>query len=131
MQKKLLATLQKWGDYEAYGGAVAPTNFVPMKTPLAVEILRNWNLEKPPRFPLSVAHLLQTQLAEGRKIGMIIDLSNHETLYGGDLKELDVLYKRVPVRLIYIPRSSGSLLSSTSRIARKPFMTSCQSAAHS
>ena len=91
--------LQKWGDYQAYGDAVLPTNFVPMKTPLGSEILHNWNLEEPPLHPLSVDSLQQGQQSLGRRIGMIIDLSNHESLYSMDLKGADIQYQRVPVSL--------------------------------
>jgi len=76
---------------------VPPTKFVPMKTPLASEILLDWNLESPPRHPLTISLLQEDQECKGRRIGMIIDLSNHETLYGADLKEANILYERVPV----------------------------------
>ena len=89
--------MQKWGDYEALGDAVAPTKFVPMKTPLGSEILQDWNLEEPPKHPLTIALLQEDQGRKGRRIGMIIDLSNHETLYGADLKGSDIVYERVPV----------------------------------
>lgn len=92
-------SVQKWGDYEAYGDAVPPTRFVPMKTPLGSEILQNWNLVEPPRHPLSIASLLQSQEEKGRRIGLIVDLSNHETLYGVDLSGAGVQYERVPVSL--------------------------------
>ncbi len=66
-----------------------------MKTPLGSEILENWNLEEPPRHPLSIS-ILQRQLHD-KCIGMIIDLSNHDSLYGADLRETDIQYERVPV----------------------------------
>lgn len=87
--------LQKWGDYAAYGDAVVPTKFLPMKTPLGSEILENWNLEEPPRHPLSIS-ILQQQIHD-KRIGMIIDLSNHDSLYGADLRETGIQYERVPV----------------------------------
>jgi len=93
----VLQKLQKWGDYEAFGDVVPPTKFVPMKTPLASEILLDWNLESPPRHPLTISLLQEDQECKGRRIGMIIDLSNHETLYGADLKEANILYERVPL----------------------------------
>lgn len=93
----VLQKLQKWGDYSAYGETVAPTKFLPMKTPLGSEILLDWNLEEPPRHPLTISQLQEDQAKKGRKIGMIIDLSNHETLYGADLKESDIVYERVPL----------------------------------
>lgn len=90
-------SVQKWGDYDALGEAVAPTKFVPMKTPLGREILEDWNLEEPPRHPLSIAILQKQQTLHGKRIGMIIDLSNHDSLYGADLLETGIQYERVPV----------------------------------
>ena len=75
---------------------MTPTRFLPMKTPLGSEILENWNLEEPPRHPLSIS-ILQQQLHD-KHIGMIIDLSNHDSLYGADLRETGIQYERVPVR---------------------------------
>lgn len=103
--------LQKWGDYAAYGEAVVPTKFLPMKTPLGSEILENWNLEDPPRHPLSIS-ILQQQLCD-KRIGMIIDLSNHESLYGADLRETGILYERVPVSSSAMPQQSIDCLSSS------------------
>ena len=74
---------------------MTPTKFLPMKTPLGSEILENWNLEEPPRHPLSIS-ILQQQLQD-KHIGMIIDLSNHDSLYGADLRETGIQYERVPV----------------------------------
>ena len=76
---------------------MAPTKFVPMKTPLGSEILDNWNLEEPPQNPLTISILQKHQQIRGRRIGMIIDLSNHDSLYGIDLKETGIQYERVPV----------------------------------
>lgn len=90
--------MQKWGDYDAFGDAVSPTKFIPMKTPLGSEILENWNLEDPPRHPLTVAILQKQQSCLGRQVGMIIDLSNHDSLYGPDLIECGIQYERVPVK---------------------------------
>lgn len=69
------------------GTPVAPTNFIPCKMPLSAEILANWSLPEPPEHGLTVASLLTCQAAAGRRIGMILDLSNHATLYSQDLVE--------------------------------------------
>lgn len=92
--------LQKWGDYDAFGDAVAPTHFVPMKTPLGSEIIDNWDQDQPPRDPLTLDILVESQNRKARTLGMIIDLSNHETLYAADLKNHCIKYERVPVRTV-------------------------------
>ena len=56
-----------------------------MKTPMSSEIMSNWSLEEPPKHVLTVPSLLREESARGREIGLIIDLSNHETLYAEDL----------------------------------------------
>lgn len=81
----VLQKLQKWGDYEAYGDVVQPSLFIPMKTPLSQAILNEWSLPEDPRHSLTVSSLLQQQHFLHRQVGMIIDLSNHETLYADDL----------------------------------------------
>lgn len=81
----VLQKLQKWGDYEAYGEVVHPSLFIPMKTPLSKAILREWSLPEEPKHSLTVSSLLQQQHFLHRSIGLIIDLSNHETLYAEDL----------------------------------------------
>ena len=79
--------LEKWAALEAVGGPVAPTNFIPCKTPLSAEILATWSLPQPAEHPLTVASLLEGQAAAGRRVGMILDLSNHATLYRQDLTD--------------------------------------------
>ena len=79
--------LEKWAALEAVGGPVAPTSFIPCKTPLSAEILANWSLPQPAEHPLTVASLLEGQAAAGRRVGMILDLSNHATLYRQDLTD--------------------------------------------
>ena len=81
----VLQKLQKWGDYEAYGDVVQPALFIPMKTPLSQAILSEWSLPEAPKHSLTVTSLLQQQHFLQRQVGMIIDLSNHETLYAEDL----------------------------------------------
>jgi hypothetical protein len=65
-----------------------------MKTPLGVEILRSWSLTDPPKYRLTVVDLLADQTSKGRELGLIIDLSNHETLYASDIPP-GLLYEHV------------------------------------
>ncbi len=58
---------------------------LPTQTPLSDEILRCWSLPEAPRHRLTVDDLLLTQSRLGRRVGMILDLSNHDCLYTGDL----------------------------------------------
>lgn len=62
------------GDYESMGDPVGPTKFVPMKTPMSGEIISNWTIGDGPKHSLTVAELLSTQAARGRRVGLIIDL---------------------------------------------------------
>lgn len=48
-----------------------------MKTPLSHEILDNWQLPEAPRHRLTVSTLLEAQRAAGRRVGLLLDLSNH------------------------------------------------------
>lgn len=73
----VMTKLQKWGDYESFGEPVWPTNFIPMKTPLSHEILDNWQLPEAPKHRLTVSTLLEAEKAAGRRVGLLLDLSNH------------------------------------------------------
>jgi len=73
----VLTKLKKWADYESVGEPVGGTKFLPMKTPMSEEIVANWSLEHPPKNVLTVRGLVAGQAGLGRKVGMIIDLSNH------------------------------------------------------
>lgn len=85
------------GDYPAIGEPVAPTRFVPMKTPMSQEILESWSLPLPCRHPLTVQRLLQASADAGHPISAIIDLANHDCLYAADIPpELE----HVTVRLV-------------------------------
>ena len=81
----VLQKLQKWGDYEAFGDVVHPSLFIPMKTPLSQAILNAWSLPEKPKYSLTISSLLQQQRSLRRDIGLVIDLSNHETLYADDI----------------------------------------------
>ena len=74
----VLNKLQKWGDYASFGEPVAPSKFIPMKTPLSPTLLAD-----PAAFEnvLTLPAFLEAQLKLGRKVGLIIDLSNHDCLY--------------------------------------------------
>jgi hypothetical protein len=65
------------GDYESIGAPVGPTKLLPMKTPLSRDILADWQLPQPPRHSLTIEELLAGQAAAGRRVGCIVDLSNH------------------------------------------------------
>lgn len=96
----VLQKLQKWADYVSYGEPVQPTRFLPMKTPMSSEIIQNWSLDEPPRHVLTVQSLLKEQQEKSRTIGLIIDLSNHETLYAEDLQAVHGLqYSHIPVSM--------------------------------
>ncbi len=57
-----------------------------MKTPMSEEIIQNWSLEHPPKHVLTIRRLIESQEREhGRKVGLIIDLANHDCLYIDDL----------------------------------------------
>ena len=57
-----------------------------MKTPMSDETIQNWSLEHPPKHVLTIRRLIESQEREhGRKVGLIIDLANHDCLYIDDL----------------------------------------------
>jgi hypothetical protein len=64
---------------------VWPSRFIPMKTPLSEEILDSWELPQPPKHRLTVPDLLAAQAAAGRRVGLLLDLSNHDCLYARDV----------------------------------------------
>lgn len=49
------------------------------------QVLESWDLEVAPAHPWTVALLLSSQQAAGRPVGMIMDLSNHDTLYADEI----------------------------------------------
>jgi len=81
----VLTKLQKWANYESIGEPVGGSKFLPMKTPMSLEIIDNWSLEQPPLHKLTIPDLLESQRQKNRRVGMIIDLANHECLYADDL----------------------------------------------
>lgn len=82
----VLTKLKKWADYASVGDPVEPTKFLPMKTPMSVEIIENWSLEHAPKHTLTIEELIESQERDyGRHVGLIIDLANHECLYLDDI----------------------------------------------
>jgi hypothetical protein len=75
---RLAGLLSQCSSNDRAPGAVWPVRLIPMKTPLAQNLLDNWNLEKPAANPWTVRALLSAQAQAGRIVGLIIDLSNHE-----------------------------------------------------
>ena len=78
-----------------------PTRFIPCKTPLSCEIIESWTLPEEPKYSLTLPSLLSEQAAKGRQIGMVLDLSNHDTLYLADMQDMPgagVDYVHVHVR---------------------------------
>ena len=48
-------------------------------------MLEGWNLESAPEHPWTVQQLVAGQAQAGRRVGMILDLSNHEPLYADEI----------------------------------------------
>lgn len=86
----------------SFGTCVAPTRFVPGKTPLAQEILDNWTLDTPPKYPHTVASLIEATATRGDRIGAFLDLANHTCLYSQDLPG-DVEYVQVQLVAKQLP----------------------------
>jgi atypical dual specificity phosphatase len=76
----VLQKLQKWGDYASFGDVVEGTRLIPMKTPLSERYV-----DGAYEHVLTVEGLIREQMAFGRRIGLIIDLTNHDCLYEDDI----------------------------------------------
>lgn len=76
----VLQKLQKWGDYASFGDVVEGTRLIPMKTPLSERYVDGTY-----EHVLTVEGLMREQMALGRRIGLIIDLTNHDCLYEDDI----------------------------------------------
>jgi hypothetical protein len=100
--RPLLLFVYLQADYPSVGAPVAPTKFLPMKTPMSMEIITNWSLPVPPKHSLTVQELLQSEASAGRKVGLIIDLANHECLYQEDLPE-DMEYAHIQLIAKVLP----------------------------
>jgi hypothetical protein len=56
-----------------------------VQTPLSAEILDSWSLPSQPKHRLTVPEMVAQQAALGRKVGLLLDLSNHDCLYAADI----------------------------------------------
>lgn len=107
----VLRKIQKWWDYKSAGDVIAGSRLIPMKTPLTRELqARPARLEAtararsgsvdgsgggggvaPGQEPAgeqrehTIGGFIAEQAAQGRTVGLIVDLSNHESLYADDL----------------------------------------------
>ncbi len=66
------------------------------QTPLSEDLLASWSLPSAPRHRLTVGELMAQQAALGRRVGLLLDLSNHDCLYEQDIPP-DVQYTHVQV----------------------------------
>jgi len=118
----VLTKLKKWADYESVGSPVWPTRFLPMKTPMSNEIIENWSLENPPKHTLTVEMLVEGQeRVYGRKVGLIIDLANHECLYKDDMLPLQDKYglEYAHVQLVAKELPPKSAIDRVERVAKE------------
>ncbi|QDZ20658.1 protein-tyrosine phosphatase [Chloropicon primus] len=85
----VLNKLKKWGDYGSFGVPMVAERILPMKTPLTEQILKDWShtLEEPPRHVHTVDSFIEAQREEGRQVGLIVDLCNHDCLYREDIPD--------------------------------------------
>ncbi len=67
-------------------------------------MLDGWKLETAPEHPWTVQQLLAGQAWAGRTVGMILDLSNHETLYAD---EIPTVLEYRHVQLVAKARAAG------------------------
>jgi len=68
------------------------------------QVLDGWKLETAPEHPWTVQQLLAGQAWAGRTVGMILDLSNHETLYAD---EIPTVLEYRHVQLVAKARAAG------------------------
>lgn len=92
----VLSKLKKWGDYNSFGHPMVAEMIVPMKTPLTVDILNDWGhtLDEMPKHVHTVSTFLKAQREEGREVGLIVDLCNHDCLYRDDIPS-NVSYEHI------------------------------------
>lgn len=100
----VLEKIQKWGDYDSYGDVIEGTSIIPMKTPLTLELQKNYMPKDPnnPSRTFTVQTFLEDQQKLGRTVGLILDLSNHECLYADDLPQ-GMEYKHVTFMAKHLP----------------------------
>lgn len=104
----MLRKIQKWWDYRSYGDVIAGSRVIPMKTPMTSALqARPARLEAtararsgsvdgsggvaPGQEPAgeqrehTIGGFIREQAAQGRAVGLIVDLSNHDSLYADDM----------------------------------------------
>jgi alpha-glucan, water dikinase len=104
----VLRKIEKWWLYRSYGDVLAGSRVIPMKTPLTLELqARQARLasglkdrsgsvdgsggaaapgqEQGEQQEHTIGRFVRQQAAQGRAVGLIVDLSNHECLYAEDL----------------------------------------------
>lgn len=78
------------GERNAWYVAHAPAAMASMRAShvrsSSQAILESWQQDQPPAHPWTITHLLATQQSAGRRVGLIMDLSNHDTLYAEDIQ---------------------------------------------
>jgi hypothetical protein len=95
-------TALRWGDYLRYGAVIQGTKIIPMKTPLTLELQRSYMPSEGEPRPFTVQTFLDDQAALGRRVALIVDLTNHQTLYaedippGLDYKHFTFVAKKLP-----------------------------------
>ena len=86
----VLRKIEKWGDYEAVGGLIkvkGGAGFVPMKTPLTRAQMASLKKSgKRIRYPHDLQGFVRDQASQGRRVGLVIDLTCHDCLYESELK---------------------------------------------
>ena len=88
----VLRKIEKWGDYEAVGGVIRVkgngSGIIPMKTPLTVAQMRKLTAGgKRVVHPHTLRAFVDAQGALGRRVGLIVDLTQHDCLYAEELAQ--------------------------------------------
>lgn len=73
-----------------------------------VQVLEKWSQQSALAHPWTVADLLSSQAAAGRRVAMIIDLSNHDTLYADEIPA-SLAYVHIKLVAKVCPPSSSQL----------------------
>ena len=85
----VLRKIEKWGDYEAVGGLVpvrGGRGFIPMKTPLTRAQMASLKKSgKRIKYPHDLQGFVRDQASQGRRVGLVIDLTCHDCLYESEL----------------------------------------------
>ena len=85
----VLRKIEKWGDYAAVGQVIAckgGAGLIPMKTPLTwAQMSRLVDSGKRVTHPHTLKAFIASQQTLGRRVGLIVDLTQHDCLYGDEL----------------------------------------------